>query len=149
MSTRAVGSGEVVESSPPEKRHLETLARSLKQAPAGSLHQLIGPDQPALELPASLYEVLRVAVQLLLEEGAVTIAPIHRSLTTTQAGEILGVSRQYLTRLLDGGLIPCSFTGRHRRIRLGDLLAYKRERDDARRRALNAMTAAATDGAYD
>ncbi len=150
MSTRAAGLSEVIESSPAEKDRLETLARSLKHVPSSTVHQLLGPDERAIELPPSLYEVLRVAVQSLLEGGAVTIAPLHRLLTTTEAGDVLGVSRQYLTRLLDNGQIPCSFTGRHRRIKLGDLLTYKRERDDARRRGLDEMTAmAAAAGAYD
>ncbi len=107
-------------------------------------------DDGAIDLPPSLYEVLKLAVATLLDGGAVSISPLHRLLTTTEAGDLLGVSRQYLTRLLDSGQIPHTLTGRHRRIQLEDLLGFKQARDRARRTALDELTAdAAESGAYD
>ncbi len=54
------------------------------------------------------------------------------------AAEILNVDQVYLVRLLDAGIIPAAGTG-ERRVRRGDLLAYKRERDDARQRGLDRL----------
>ncbi len=53
-------------------------------------------------------------------------------------------------RLLDGGAIPFSKTGTHRRVRFGDLIAYKRERDAQRRQGLKRLTQLSEDlGLYD
>jgi hypothetical protein len=43
-------------------------------------------------------------------------------------------------RLLEEGQIPFSNTGAHRRVRLGDLMAYRGKRDNERRRALADLT---------
>lgn len=63
----------------------------------------------------------------------VTVAPAGLPVGTELASELLGVSRPWLTTLLDRGDIPTTRVGSKRRVRLGDLLAYRRA-DDARRR---------------
>ena len=62
----------------------------------------------------------------------VTSAPANLPIGTEVASELLGVSRPWLTTLLDRGDIPSSRTGTKRRMRLGDVLAFRRS-DDARR----------------
>lgn len=62
---------------------------------------------------------------------AITVAPHQTVLTTSQAADVLGVSRPTLVRLLDQGEIAYERPGRHRRVRLVDVLAH---RDRARRR---------------
>jgi excisionase family DNA binding protein len=98
--------------------------------------RLVGPSGEEIELPEPLFQVLREAVHHLLQGDSVSIAPVHKLLTTQQAAELLNVSRPYLVRLLEAGEIPHTRTGTHRRIRLGDLLAYGRERDVQRREGL-------------
>jgi|ERR1035437_263070 excisionase family DNA binding protein len=48
--------------------------------------------------------------------------------TTTKAAKILGVSRQYLSVLLDREVLPSIAVGTHRRIEKQALLAYKEKR---------------------
>jgi excisionase family DNA binding protein len=150
MTMRGLAESEVVESSASESRQLASLAKALASVPAGTEPLLLGPDEAPIPLTKSLFEVLKIAVSALMAGHAVAISPLERMLTTTEAGDILGVSRQYLTRLLDSGTIPHTFTGRHRRIKLADLLAYQHERNARRAALLDAMTAdAAAAGEYD
>lgn len=54
-----------------------------------------------------------------------TVAPQHTTLTTQQAADLLGVSRPTLIRLLEAGEISYTTPGRHRRLRLSDVLDYR------------------------
>ena len=57
-------------------------------------------------------------------------------LTTQEVADFLNVSRQYVVQLLDQGAIPHTKVGTHRRVRFGDLQAYKEIRDGQRRTVL-------------
>lgn len=149
-STTALRSGaEVIQPSPADERALKQLVAAILAVPTKGMSYLQGSDDRALPLPPSLYQALRDAAAILLSGDAVMISPLHRRLTTTEAGDLLGVSRQYLTRLIDRGEIPCDRTGRHRRLRLSDVLDYKRGRDEKRQNLLAELTAEAAElGAY-
>ena len=141
---------DVIQAQPADREALKVLEGILSRVPANTVCCLSAPDERPTQLPESLYLALKDAVKFLLEGSAVAISPLHRRLSTTEAGEILGISRQFLTRLIDGGEIPCERTGRHRRLALSNVLEYKRKRDEYRRAALAEMTADAADmGAYD
>jgi len=64
----------------------------------------------------------------------------HRVLTTQEAADFVGVSRQYMVRLMDSGVIPCDRTGKHRRVRLSDIVAYQQHRAAMRKAAMDTMT---------
>lgn len=122
-------------------------ARSLKSAPraAADLADLLSPaiasasaatvsiENRTVVLPAALVRALVEILEDIREGRDVTSAPAGLPLGTEVASGLLGVSRPWLTTLLDRGDIPSSRVGSKRRIRLGDLLAYRRS-DDARRR---------------
>jgi excisionase family DNA binding protein len=61
-------------------------------------------------------------------------------MTPQQAADLLNVSRAYVQRLLDEGVLPSVTAGRRCRIPLDDLLTYKRRRDAERRAALRELT---------
>jgi excisionase family DNA binding protein len=124
--------------------------RALYEKFAKSQAKLVGPDGRGELLPKSLSGFL---VQLIadLEAGkSVSIIQSEATLTTVEAANRLGVSRQFLVRLLDSGKIPHHKVGTHRRIYMRDLLAYKAERDGRRRKTLDDLTEAESDeGLYD
>lgn len=103
--------------------------------------KLVAPSGEERELPHSVYNVLRDAVHALGQGVPVTIMPVHSQLTTQEAANILGVSRPHLVKLLDKEHIPYHKIGKHRRIRLDDLLVYKNRRDSKRRAALDKIKA--------
>lgn len=96
---------------------------------------LVECDGPSLVLPRPAVTLLAQILGQLAEGRGVSIVPSEAELTTQQAAELLGVSRPYLIGLLDEGEIHCRKVGRHRRIPLAAVLAYKRADDEQRRRA--------------
>lgn len=93
----------------------------------------------SVDLPDELFRVLRFVAQNLAEGRAVSVAPLERLMTTQEAAEFLGMSRPSLVKIVDRGDIACTKVGRHRRIRLGDLIDYRTKRAEARRAALDEM----------
>ena len=75
---------------------------------------------------------LTAFVEALSKGEAVRIEPVSTILTTSQAAEILNISRMTLVKLLDEGRIPYQQPSVHRQIHLSDLLAYKDERSRKR-----------------
>jgi excisionase family DNA binding protein len=112
--------------------------------------KLVGPDGKTQSLPVSLYEFLVKLIADLCEGQSVAIVQNDAQLTTVEGARMLGVSRQFLIKLLERGEIPHHMVGTHRRIYVRDLLAYKAKRDSSRRKILDDLTRAeAEDGLYD
>jgi excisionase family DNA binding protein len=61
-------------------------------------------------------------------------------LTTVQAAGVLNVSRPYLINLLKENAIPYRRVGKHHRIRMEDVLAYKARIDCEREVVLDQLT---------
>ncbi len=66
----------------------------------------------------------------------VTLVPVGTMLTTQDAADMLNVSRPHLTKLLKEGQIEFEEVGKHRRVPLAALMAY---RDRKRRRREEAL----------
>ena len=95
--------------------------------------ELVLAEGTRLPLPEPIADVLSEVAHPLARGQAVTVAPQHTTLTTQQAADLLGVSRPTLVKLLEAGELPYTQPGRHRRIRLTDLLTY-RERNRTERK---------------
>lgn len=131
---------------PPEEQ--ADVARLLKALGETARHRrrraktcaLVGPQGEIIQIPDLVLVLLGRVAEVLARGDAVTVVSVERGLTTQQAADLLDVSRQYLVRLLDEGRIPHTKTGKHRRLRIQDVLAFKKKRDAERKRALRHLT---------
>ena len=120
-------------------KYIEQLLESVQETEA-TRPKLIGPQGQEIELPESLFQVLRAAAHDLARNRVVTITAINQDLTTQEAADIINVSRPHLIKLLEEGKIPYFMVGTHRRIYLHGLLEYKKRRDVEERAALAELT---------
>lgn len=115
------------------------LADALRQAQAGEGEEVklslqVGGFATSEVVPAGVIGRIVELLEDLSEGRIVTVAPYDLPVGTEAAATMLGVSRPWLTTLVDRGDLPGERTGSKRRVRLGDLVAFRRA-DDARRRA--------------
>jgi excisionase family DNA binding protein len=124
--------------------------QALYQKIARSQAKLVGPDGRSQRLPVSLHEFLVQLIADLQAGKSVSIIQSEATLTTVEAANMLGVSRQFLVKLLDANEIPHHKVGTHRRIYMRDLLRYKAQRDGRRKKALDDLVEAELqEGLYD
>jgi excisionase family DNA binding protein len=130
-------------SAPPEQRAaVQAFSKLLEQSHRGkrlSKCKLVGPNGEMV-VPESVFVLLERAAEVLARGDAVTLVPIGKAVTTQQAADLLNVSRQYLVRLLEDGKLPYTKTGKHRRLRVEDVLAYRAQRDKERAAKLRELT---------
>lgn len=118
-----------------DSRHAEessrTLARLLREEGRGADIHLRhdGAEAEEITLPASVARLLQDVLEQIGKGRSVVVMPVESELTTTQAAELLGVSRPFLIDLLEQGEMPFHQVGTHRRVRLTDVLAYREERE--------------------
>ena len=94
-----------------------------------------------VDIPTTAMSLLREILDHMAHRKGVAVTALDPELTTRQAAELLQVSRTHLVQLLDQGMIPCRKVGSHRRVRVEDVLAHRRETESRRRKALNELTA--------
>ena len=121
----------------PPKESLDELYGLLTAASSDSI-AVSAPDGERLVLPSEIIEALGEVVKAMANGQAVMIAPVHQLLTTQEAADLLGISRPTFIKLLDSDEIPYERPGR-RRVRLVDVLEYRRRRSKQRRESLDRM----------
>lgn len=132
---------------PPTPRDA-AIARSTREAlsPYGGMDQPLKlrvrdseQDQP-IELPAGAVDLLMHVLEAMAAGQGVTLIPESAELTTVQAADVLNISRPFLIKLLDQKAIPHRKVGKHRRILMEDVMAYKNAIDRERELVLEQIT---------
>lgn len=139
---------------PSQRAEVEALFRLLDRAAHAKGQRagckLVGPAGETIAIPTSVFLVLERVAEVMARGDSVTIVTVGQELTTQQAADILNVSRQYLVRLLDEGRIQFTKTGKHRRVRIEDVLEFKDKRDRERKGGLDELTRMSEEfGGYD
>ncbi len=124
-----------------DPRQARDLERALGWAGHATGARLVSAAGESYPIPDALCSVLARVVHELAAGNSVTVAPATKELTTQQAAEVLQVSRPYLVRLLEEGMIPFRRVGTHRRVELADAVAYKEQQTQQRRTAMEKLAA--------
>jgi excisionase family DNA binding protein len=94
-----------------------------------------------IELPAVAVALLMEILEAMAAGRGVTLIPENAELSTVQAAEVLNVSRPFLIKLLEDSSIPHRKVGKHRRVRMEDVMSYKAAIDSEREAILDQLAA--------
>ena len=86
-----------------ERKGLKAV-RALVSEPSDTIRVTVGHD--SVDLPRSLVQVLLTATEALEEGGTVAVVSEAAEVSPAGAAKLLGVSRQYVDRLIDAGVLP-------------------------------------------
>lgn len=124
----------------------ELMAR-LGDAPVALGNAATGETTP---LPPQIAALLRQVLTSFAAGKNVTVTEALEEVTPNEAAEYLNVSRPYVARLLDEGILPYRQIGSHRRIPFADLAAYREQERARARTSMKDMTTLSEDlGLYD
>lgn len=133
----------------PEYNSLKSLFALLSQLDGDEV-RLVAGNAESVAVPSLVVDLLRQVSAVLDRGDGVVVSEIAQELTTSEAARVLGVSRPTLISLLDKGSIKSHKVGTHRRVALGDVLAYRRRRLSQQREAYKALMAEQDDlGIYE
>jgi excisionase family DNA binding protein len=96
-----------------------------------------------IDLPVVALRFLHAVASRMAQGESVVLNVLDEELTTQRAADFLGVSRPFVVGLLERGEIAHRVVGTHRRVKLRDLMEYKRQSLRARREASDELTAQA------
>ncbi len=96
-----------------------------------------------------LSQFLSAAVSELAAGGEVVLLRGEAEVSPAEAGELLGLSRQFVARLIEVGTLPARRLpgSRHRRLRVADVVTFAKGRDDRRALISEAVNTVVDDGA--
>ena len=97
-----------------------------------------GKEQP-LELPSGAVVLLMEILEAMAAGRGLTLIPENAELTSVQAADVLNVSRPFLIKLLEDNVLPHRKVGKHRRVRMEDVMAYKAKIDRDREAVLDQL----------
>jgi excisionase family DNA binding protein len=105
--------------------------------------KLVLGDGQQLDLSPGVLKALQRVLHHMARGEAFALIPTSQTLSTTEAAHILNVSRPYLVQLLSRGEIAHTMVGSHHRMRLEDVLAYKKRQYERMESGLARMAAEA------
>lgn len=128
-------------------RALESFANVLKNPPETVTFAVIDPPlkDTQITIPSEVFPLIVDALNAVSHNETVTLLPHEAELTTQEASELLNVSRPYLVKLLDEGIIPSRKVGVYRRVKARDVMQYKQAERQRQESILDELTKEAQD----
>lgn len=114
----------------------ETLVSSIELLQTDLPEIEIAETEKKIRIPVNALRLLAKILKEISQGNLVTVVPEATEITTQAASEVLGCSRPHVVRLLEEGKIPYTKVGKHRRIRYGDLMSYKKKMKESQKKKL-------------
>lgn len=102
---------------------------------------LIDADGKETELPAEVLDLLSFVMKAWKHGQGITVTVQSQLLTTQDAADLIGCSRQHVVSLMNSGSLPGRKIGTHRRIKLADVLSFIKDEDKRRDAAMDELVA--------
>ena len=97
----------------------------LKRNIKGTLNLTIEEEAISIEIPRKAFNVLIATLENMAGGKPVNVQATDTILTTQQVADRMGVSRPFVVKLLENEAMPFVRVGKHRRVRLADLIEYE------------------------
>jgi excisionase family DNA binding protein len=125
--------------------------RGTATGPEGLLAVRLGEAGDVVQVPSTALALLRDALGALGEGRDVELLPRDAEVSTVVAARLLGVSRPHVVKLLEQErVMDFRRVGRDRRVRLSDVLEYRRAVGERRAQGLHELVRHSEDiGLYD
>lgn len=102
------------------------LASALEHINSDNPEIEIEETEERIKIPLKALKFLEEILKAMSLGKPFSIVPIATEVTTQKAAEILGCSRPHLVKLLESGEIEFTKVGKHRRVRLEDVMRHRR-----------------------
>jgi len=119
-----------------EQQQVQALERALLQG----VPAFVTVAGERVELPGTVFEVLRKVVGFMSHGQAITLVPDNQMVTTQRAADTLGMSRPHFIKLLESGTMAHHRVGNQRRVYLRDVLEFAKKRDAERLASLDRLS---------
>jgi excisionase family DNA binding protein len=123
-----------------EAQQAREAAHALAGAATGPVHLRI--EKKMVTVPRRAVPLIAQVMEKLGAGESVEVRTVHDTLSTTEAADLLNVSRPYFIKLLEEGRIPFVATeGNHRRVKRADVLEFQRRQDAESRKLADELAA--------
>lgn len=102
-----------------------TLASALENLSSDNTEIEIEETKDKIVVPVRALKLLGDILKAMGQGKIISLMPVATEVTTQKAAEILGCSRPHLVKLLEERKINYTKVGRHRRIKVEDVMQYK------------------------
>lgn len=117
----------------------QALAKTIKQLSSDMPEIEIKETKELIKVPIKALKLLSEVLEAMSKGQPRSIVPMASEVTTQKAAEIIGCSRPFLVGLLEKGEMPYVKVGKHCRIKLVDVLAYKEKQKTTQKKHLTKM----------
>jgi excisionase family DNA binding protein len=94
---------------------------------------------PTIELPPQAMRAIADLLGLMGQQQPILLLPQKHELTTQEAAGILNVSRPFVVKQIETGMLQCRKVGRHRRIEFQELMRFQRQLKQQSEEALQGL----------